>query len=40
MLTQFEIMQFYDESTVLGIWMHIKMLLWVQVQNLSLTAKY
>lgn len=40
MFARFEIMWFYDESTVFGLWIHIKMLLWVQVQSLSLTAKY
>lgn len=40
MLTQFEIMRVYDENTVFGLWMHIKVLFWVQVQDLSLTAKY
>lgn len=40
MLARFEIMRFYDERTVFGLRMRIKMLLWVQVQSLSLTAKY
>jgi len=40
MLARFEIMRFHNESTVFGLWVHTKMLLWLQVQNLSLIAKY
>lgn len=40
MLAQFEIMWVYDESTAFGLWMNIKLFPCVQVQNISLTAKY
>lgn len=40
MLTHFEMMWVYDESIAFGLWVDIKLLLCVQVQNLSLTAKY